>query len=59
MPCETPASGSGGGEVITVQGRTYGRTAIGETGLDYFYGFFLRTESEALVKEVKEKERWP
>ncbi len=29
------------------------------SGAHYFYGFFLRTESEALVKEVKEKERWP
>jgi CDP-diacylglycerol---glycerol-3-phosphate 3-phosphatidyltransferase len=26
------------------------------SGVDYFYGFFLRTDSHALVKE---KERWP
>ena len=26
------------------------------SGLDYFYGFFLRTGSEALVKD---RERWP
>ena len=26
------------------------------SGVDYFYGFFLRTDTGALVKE---KERWP